>query len=178
MASLPRQRSHRGAADSPTAAPGGAPRSQDTGVGGEGGHRGPRAEQAPSRQPLLPTSPFPTASVLLLPPVDDVVLVKVLQALQDLQDDALHLETEDRSTGLCKSSTSRATPRRGGVRPTWVPCGLPRLSLLCSASVPVSSQQQLAGCLGHVFAQFRFPASLLQPRNPPGKSLEPSVRAS
>lgn len=59
-----------------------------------------------------PPVPFPTTSVLLLPPVDDVVLMKVLQALEDLQDDTLHLETENRSTDLCESSSSQASPQR------------------------------------------------------------------
>lgn len=81
-------------------------------------------------------------STLLLPPVDDVVLVKVLQALEDLQDDALHLEAENRSPvgavparqtpggethwGTLRSVPSVAALRR--VRPRLLPEVAHRLS--------------------------------------------------
>lgn len=76
--------------------------------------RTPRSQGSAGSLPSAPSPhvPLPTTSTLLLPPVDDVVLVKVLQALEDLQDDAFHLGAENRSTNLCGSSASQANPQR------------------------------------------------------------------
>lgn len=60
------------------------------------------------RLPPSNSSPPPhTQPLPLLSPVDDVPLMKVLQTLEDLQDDAFHLEKEGRSVPQHTNSTSQ-----------------------------------------------------------------------
>lgn len=113
----------------------------------------------------VPRHPFvPPSSILPLPPVDDVVLMEVLQALEHLQDDALHLGTEDRSCDLCGSSTGWTNPRRAN-------------PLRCHPTVPPPLCPP-RGFWVSIFSQLCFPDSLLQPQSQPGKSLGGSLRVS
>lgn len=128
---------------------------------------------APS--PHIPFPPPAPVSIPLLPPVDNVVLMKVLQALEDLQDDALHLEIKDRSNTPCKSSSSQASPQ--GLNPLRYPvvCHICHCSAVCQSPHPSRAANRLSG---GTFSPHCFTASLLQPKTQSGKSLEHSVRAS
>lgn len=95
--------------------PHGAPCSRGRGTGAEERPRSSRALQAASQRSPLPTMPLPR-----LPPVDDVLLVQVLQAPEHLQDDALHLEAEASGVTHCVSSTRRTAGVARHREPTLV----------------------------------------------------------
>ena len=110
--------------------------------------------------------PFlPHLSILVLSPVDDIVLMKVLQALEDLQDDALHLETEDRSTNLWESSASPANPHRG-----YTHAGALQSAAFVTAwqhvRPHIPPQKWVPGCLGHTFSQILFLCQFAPVENP------------
>lgn len=71
--------------------------------------------------------------------------MKVLQTLEDLQGDTLHLQTENRNTDLCERSISQANPQRLNPFGYPVVCHICHCSAVRQSPCPARVAHRLSG---------------------------------